>query len=120
MNWGRSPVALVLVVLAFALAAVALGMFLGALARTRQQALQLTILCSMLLAALGGAWFPIEMAPDAFRAAASVLPTTWAMSGFNAVIMQGAGPATVLPWVGLLVGFAVVFFGLASWRLKLS
>ena len=120
VDWGRSPVALLLVVLAFALAAVALGMFLGALARTRQQALQLTILCSMLLAALGGAWFPIEMAPDAFRAAASILPTTWAMSGFNAVIMQGAGPLVVLPWVGLLVAFAVVFFGLASWRLRLT
>jgi len=90
VNWGRSPVALVLVVLAFALAAVALGKFLGALARTRQQAIQMTILCSMLLAALGGAWFPIEMAPDAFRAVASVLPTTWAMSGFNALIMQGS------------------------------
>ena len=50
----------------------------------------------------------------------SVLPTTWAMSGFNAVIMQGAGPLVVLPWVGLLVAFAVVFFGLATWRLRLT
>jgi len=108
------------VALSFALAAVALGMFLGALARTRQQAVQLTILCSMLLAALGGAWFPIEMTPDALRAAASILPTTWAMSGFNAVIMQGAGPLAVLPWVGLLVAFSVAFFGLATWRLRLD
>ena len=118
--WGRSPVALAMVVMAFALAAVALGMVLGAVARTRQQAVQLTILSSMLLAALGGAWFPIEVAPDAFRAAASVLPTTWAMAGFSAVIMQGAGPAAVLPWVLLLVGFAVACFAVASRRLRLD
>jgi|NGEPerStandDraft_6_1074524.scaffolds.fasta_scaffold52474_1 ABC-2 type transport system permease protein len=118
VSWGRSPVALVLVVLAFALAAVALGVLLASVARTRAQATQLTILASMLLASLGGAWFPLDITPAAFRAIAQVLPTTWAMSGFNDVILRGAGPLTVLPAVAVLCGFAALFFALAVRRLR--
>jgi len=118
--WGRSPVALAMVVLAFALAAVSLGVLLATVSRTRAQASQLTILFSMLLAALGGAWFPLEITPAAFRAFAQFLPTTWAMNGFNEVILRGGGPAAVLPSVGILLAFAAAFLLVAVRRLRLD
>jgi ABC-2 type transport system permease protein len=118
--WGRSPLALLMVVLSFALMAVALGVLLATISRTRAQASQLMILFSMLLAALGGAWFPLEVTPASFQAVAQVLPTTWAMHGFNEVILRGGGPAAVLPSVAILLGFAAAFLLIAIRRLKLD
>ncbi len=120
VRWGRSPSALALVVLAFGLSAVALGVMLGAFARTREQANGLTILFAMLLAALGGAWWPLEITPKAYQAAVQVLPSTWAMRGFVDVIVRGQGVPGVLPEVGMLLAFAALFFTIGIWRLKLT
>ncbi len=118
VNWGSSPAALALVVVAFALAAVALGVLLGAFSKTRSQASGLTIFFSMLTAALGGAWWPLEITPPAYQAAVRVLPTTWAMTGFSDVILRGQGVAQVLPEVGVLLLFAAVFFTVGLARLR--
>lgn len=118
VNWGRSPAALALVVGAFGLAAVALGVLLGAFSKTRSQASGLTVFFSMLTAALGGAWWPLEITPPTYQAVVRVLPTTWAMSGFNDVILRGQGVAGVLPEVGVLLLFAAVFFGIGLARLR--
>jgi ABC-2 type transport system permease protein len=118
VNWGRSWGALILIVLSFALAAVALGVLLGAFARTRGQASGLTILFSMLFAALGGAMWPLEVTPPAYQTAVKVLPTTWAMMGFNDIILRGQGVAQVLPEAGVLLLFAVVFFAVGVGRLR--
>lgn len=118
VNWGRSPVALAAMVLAFALAAVGFGVMLGTFAKTRGQASGLTILFSMLTAALGGAWWPLEVTPPIYQTVVKVLPTTWAMLGFNDVIVRGQDLAGVLPEAGILLGFALVFFVVGIWRFR--
>jgi ABC-2 type transport system permease protein len=118
VNWGRSWGALALVSAAFALASVALGTLLGALVRSRSQASGLTTMFAMLLSALGGAWWPLEVTPPAYQAVVKVLPTTWAMIGFNDVILRGQGIGGILPVVGILIAFAAVFFTLGIWRLR--
>jgi ABC-2 type transport system permease protein len=118
VNWGRSWAALTLIMLAFALAAVALGVLLGALARTRSQASGLTTMFAMLLAALGGAWWPLEITPPAYQTLVKALPTTWAMIGFNDVIVRGQGVQAVLPETAILLAFAVIFFAVGVWRLR--
>jgi ABC-2 type transport system permease protein len=118
VNWGRSLPALVLVVLAFALSAVAFGVLLGTLAKTRSQASGLTILFSMLPAALGGAWWPIEVTPKVYQAVVQALPTTWAMKGFSDVIIRGEGIGGVLPETAILLGFALLFFALGIRRFR--
>lgn len=116
VEWGRSPVALVLVMLAFALASVAFGVMLAAFARTSRQADGLTTFSSLLLAALGGAWWPMEITPELYQTVTKILPTTWAMRAFYDVMGRGRGPADVLPEVAVLLGFAVVFFIIGIWR----
>lgn len=118
VNWGRSPGALAVMLLSFGLAGTALGVMLGAFARTRKQASGLTTLFSMLLAALGGAWWPIEVTPTAYQAAVQVLPSTWAMRGFNDVILRGQGVAGILPEAGILLLFATGFFIIGILRLN--
>lgn len=118
VDWGRSYLALAMVVLAFALAAVALGVALGTFVRTRRQASGLTIFFSMLLGALGGAWWPLEITPPSYQAAVRVLPSTWAMLGFQDVILRGQGPHGVLLETGALLAFAAVFFTVGIWRFR--
>ncbi len=118
VNWGRSPAALTIMCLAFGLAAVALGVMLGALVRTLGQASGLTVMFSMLFSALGGAWWPLEVTPPAYQAVVKVLPTTWAMTGFSDVILRGQAVAGILPEAGVLLAFAVLFFSIGLWRLR--
>jgi ABC-2 type transport system permease protein len=118
VEYGNSWTALALIILAFSLAAVALGVLLGAFSRTRSQASGLTVMLSMLMAALGGAWWPMEVTPTYYQQAVRVLPTTWAMAGFTDVIVRGQGVAGILPEVGVLLAFAAVFFAVGVWRLR--
>lgn len=118
VNWGSSPLALAMVVISFGLAAVALGVMLGAFAKTRSQASNLTIMFAMLMAALGGAWWQLEITPPLYQKIVLIFPSTWAMKGFNEVIVKGSGPMEVMPITVVLLGFALIFFIIGVRRLR--
>ena len=118
VNWGQSPLALAMVVISFGVSAVALGVMMGAFAKTRSQASNLTVMVSMVMAALGGAWWQLEVTPPLYQKVVQIFPSTWAMKGFNEVIVKGSGPMDVLPITLVLIGFAVVFFIVGVRRLR--
>jgi ABC-2 type transport system permease protein len=118
VEWGRSPLALVVMVVAFSLASVAFGVMLSTFTTSRNQAGWLAIFFGMVMAALGGAWWPLEVTPQLYQDAVRVLPTTWAMQGFLDVIVRGQDVMGVLPEAGVLLGFAAAFFGVGIWRFK--
>jgi ABC-type multidrug transport system permease subunit len=67
------------------------------------------LLSSLLMAAIGGCWWPLEVAPDFMKQLALVVPNGWALAALHQLISFGAGiDAVVVP---LLVLFA---FGLAA------
>ncbi len=118
VNWGQSPAALTLMVLAYAFAATALGILVAALARTSAQADGLSTLTVMALSALGGAWWPIEIVPPWMQSLAKALPTYWGMQGFQDIISRGLGVSAVLPEAGILLGFGALFLGIELWRFR--
>jgi len=118
LNWGRDPLALFVMLLATALAAAALGTALGAFVKTEGQATGLSIMLSMVMALLGGCWYPLEMFPSAIQGAVKVLPTTWAMQGLLDLVLRGQGLAAILPEAGVLLGFAAVFFTVGILRFR--
>ena len=118
LNWGASPAGLAAVLISFGLAAVALGTMLGTFMRSESQANGASIALGMTMALLGGCGYPLELFPQAARTAANLLPTAWAMQGLNNLMLRGGGLAEVLPQTGVLLGFAVVFFGLGVWRFR--
>jgi ABC-2 type transport system permease protein len=120
VDWGRSPAGLALMALAFGLAAVALGTMLGTFIRTEKQASYLSITMGMVLALLGGCWYPLELFPPGLQSAVRLLPTTWAMQGFIDLAWRGLGLVEVLPPAGVLLGFAALFFlvGIARFRFE--
>ena len=118
LNWGHSLGALALILFTSALAAAALGTSLGTLVRTAGQASGLSIMLGMVMALLGGCWYPIELFPPFIQTAVKILPTSWAMQGMLDLVLRGQGLSGVLPEAAVLVGFAVVFFTIGVWRFR--
>jgi len=118
LNWGHSPAALAVMLIASTLAAAALGTALGTLVKTESQANGLAIMLGMVMALLGGCWYPIELFPQFVRTAVKVLPTSWAMQGMLDIVLLGQGLAGVLPEALVLLGFAALFFTFGVWRFR--
>ncbi len=118
LDWGHAPLALGVMLIASTLAAAALGTTLGTLVKTSGQANGLSIMFGMVMALLGGCWYPLELFPQFVRSAVRVLPTTWAMEGMLDIVLRGQGLSAVLPEAGVLLGFAAVFFALGVWRFR--
>jgi ABC-2 type transport system permease protein len=114
VSWGSSPGGLALLLGAYLFAVAALSTFLGAILQTPEQASAIGWISSMLLAALGGCWWPSEVMPRWLWRAAHVLPTPWAMDGFHALISFGRGIDAVLLPATVLLGFAALFSILGS------
>lgn len=116
--WGREPLALIVILVTFALAGVALGTTLGTFVKTESQASNLSIMMGMSMALLGGCWWPMELFPPGLQQIVKVLPTTWAMSALTDITMRGQGLVDILPEAAVLLGFAVVFFIIGIWRFR--
>lgn len=118
LNWGHSPAALAAILVTSALAAAALGTTLGTLVKSEGQANGLSWMLGMVMALLGGCWYPAELFPQLVRTAAKILPTSWAMQGMLDIVLRGQGLAGVLPEAGVLLGFAVAFFAVGVGRFR--
>jgi ABC-2 type transport system permease protein len=118
LNWGQNIPGLVVMLVAGALAAAALGTMLGTFVKTAAQAQGLSIMLGMVMALMGGCWYPLELFPQVVRNIVKVLPTTWAMQGLLDLVLRGRGLVDILPEAGVLLGFAAVFFGIGIWRFK--
>jgi ABC-2 type transport system permease protein len=115
VSWGGSPAALAIHAVCYGLSATSLGLFLATVIKTTRQADSVRTIASMVLAALGGAWWPMEITGETFQTIAQILPTTWAMRGFNDIILRGQGVSGIALESSVLLGFAAFFF-LLSWR----
>ncbi len=99
MDWGPSLPMVMLVLLAWAAFNASLSLLLGSLARTEGQMVGIGVISSMALGALGGCWWPIEVAPRWMQSLAKLLPTGWVMDGLHRLISFGDPAVAALPHV---------------------
>jgi ABC-2 type transport system permease protein len=118
VNWGHDLLGLALMLTATGLAGAAMGTLLGTFVRSEAQASGLSIMLGMVMALLGGCWYPLEFFPEGVRTAVQVLPTTWAMRGLTDLVARGKGLEAVLPAAGILLAFSAVFFALGVARFR--
>jgi ABC-2 type transport system permease protein len=117
VDWG-DPLAAAVLLLVFCLVGSGAGMLLGATLSNDQQAVAVSLLVGLGLAALGGSMVPLEVFPDTVRTVAHVTPHAWANDGFAELIGRDGGLGDILVEVGVLAAFAAVLLALASWRLR--
>jgi ABC-2 type transport system permease protein len=118
IDLGTSPAGLVLVSLAAAATATGLGVLVAALARTDAQVGAISTILLITLAVLGGCFVPRWVMPEWLQTLGLLTPHAWAVDAYQALMVQGAGLAQVLPAVVVLAAFAAVFFGLGVWRFR--
>jgi ABC-2 type transport system permease protein len=118
IDLGQSIAGLLLVIVTSALAAAALGTMLGTFVKTENQANGLSIMIGMVMAMMGGCWYPLELFPRTVQSVVRVLPTTWAMQGFLDIAVRGQGFSGIILESLVLLGFAVVFFVIGVWRFR--
>lgn len=110
---GDHPLYLLPVVICLAMAAGCLSLLAGVLCSTEKQVILAAILGAMVLSALGGCWWPIEIVPESFKTVAMATPSYWAMHGLQSILYFGRAQEVLLFECPILLGFAVVF-GLAA------
>jgi len=120
VDYLQAPLATLLIMAALSLWAASLGLLIGALARKEEQVITWSLIAMFLFAALGGAWFPLDVAGRTFAALGHLMPTAWAMDGLQNIVVRGQGlDADLLP-AGVLLAYAAAFFGVAVWRFRFS
>ncbi|MEX2430599.1 MAG: ABC transporter permease [Dehalococcoidia bacterium] len=115
---GAAPWAVVAVSLLMVLASAAIGIVLASIARTQQSAASFGVLVSLVLAPIGGCWWPLFITPEWMQALARLTPHGWANTAFNKLILFGADGADVLLEMGALAVFAVAFLAVAFVRFR--
>jgi ABC-2 type transport system permease protein len=118
VNWGRDPLPLIVIMLAFIFAISALGILIAALSRTTAQAQSVAPILIISMAMLSGCYWPIEITPPSMQAVAKFLPTNWAMTGLVDIVVRGHGWDAVLMPTLVLIAFGAVFMTVGVWRLK--
>lgn len=118
LGWGRDLSALFVILLCAALAAGAIGTAMGTFVKTESQASGLSIMAGMVMALLGGCWYPLELFPAAVQNIVKILPTTWAMQGMLDLVLRNGGLLEILPEAGVLLGFAALFFVVGVMRFR--
>jgi ABC-2 type transport system permease protein len=115
-DFGAAPLTLLAVALLMVLASAAAGILLATVARTEAAAIGLGVLVSMVLAPLGGCWWPTSLMPPWMQAVGRFTPHFWANEAMNKLMLFGARPVDV--WLNLVVlaGFAAVFTALGVAR----
>jgi ABC-2 type transport system permease protein len=109
---GSSLSALIAVSLAAATTATGLGMLVSALARTEAQIGGLTTLLLPTMSALGGCFVPRFTMPDWLKTLGLITPHAWALDVYQDLFVRGYGLVEILPKVGMLGAFAIVFFAI--------
>ena len=110
----RVPLATLLLLLAISFFSASLGMLLAALCHSEEQLTTWTIILGLLMSALGGAWFSLEVTGATFARIGHLFPTAWAMDGLQNIVVRGLGVASVLTPAGILLAYGAVLLLVAT------
>jgi ABC-2 type transport system permease protein len=107
-------VGIVLVVTALSFAATALGMLLVSIFKSENAVSPVVTLVALIGSAVGGAWFPLFLMPEWIQQASKISINSWAMRGFNGLMIFGQNLIEVLPNILALVAYGLVCLVLAT------
>ena len=117
---GDSPAAVMVISVLMALASAGAGLLLASLVNDVRAARSAGIMASLILAPLGGSWWPLFTTPRWMQSLAKLTPHGWANDAFNRLILFGAEFADVRGAMAALAGFTAVFLAFAIFRFRLA
>ncbi|UCG26265.1 MAG: ABC transporter permease, partial [Chloroflexota bacterium] len=118
LDYLGQPLAMLLLLAATSIMVAALGLLIGALAKSEEQVIVFSLIPMFILSGFGGAWVPLEVMPEAFGQFARLTPLAWVITGMQDIIIRGRGLETIWLPALVLVGYAAVFFIIGVWRFR--
>jgi ABC-2 type transport system permease protein len=102
----------------FTIAAASVGLLIGTIFDDPDKCATTAIWTAVLLAPLGGLWWPLEIVGPTMRQVGNLVPTGWAMQAVNAMLAFGAGADEVWPSALAFAVLAAAALTLATRRLR--
>jgi ABC-2 type transport system permease protein len=110
--WSHIPGFIVMGV-SSAVAVASFGILLASICHTRAQLGALSTLVILVMSSIGGSMFPRFLMPGAMQKAGLLTINAWAIDGFTKIFWRDEPVAHLWPQVSVLLGIAVVLFGIA-------
>ena len=110
--------ALILMIIATAFAVSSLGIFLAAIARTRQQAQNLSTIIILVMSAIGGSMIPLFIMPPILQKIALLSVNYWGIQGFYDIFWRTLPLEAILPKIFILVSIGIVMTLASIWLFK--
>jgi len=118
IDLGLAPAAVVLLSMLMVVMSASFAAMLASLVKSENAAAALANLVSLVLAPLGGCWWPLFITPRWMQTLAKFTPHGWATTGFNKLMVFGADFEAAVPSMLALLGFAVLFAVIAILRFR--
>jgi ABC-2 type transport system permease protein len=112
LGLGKDPLAFFLLTVTLVTTAVALGLAIS----TTNLGNGILIPPLIISALLGGCMFPLDLMPPFLRSLSVITPHSWALTGYQNLMVRGQGLVEVFPQIAVLAGFALLFFLIAVRR----
>ncbi|MBV7334785.1 ABC transporter permease [Chloroflexi bacterium TSY] len=112
LDFGTRPFLLFPIMIAFVLCITALAFAIAPWVKSQGQAGGISLLLALVFAPLGGAWWPLDIVPDFMRTIGHISPVAWAMDAFHDIMWYSGGLADIMPELAVLLGAAVILFGI--------
>jgi ABC-type Na+ efflux pump permease subunit len=104
----KDIISLVILILAIAFAVSSFGIFLVAIAKTRQQLQGLSTIIILLMSAIGGSMIPLFVMPAVMRKIAVISLNYWGIEGFYDIFWRNLPLIDILPKIGVLLAIGLV------------
>ncbi|MCL4788918.1 MAG: ABC transporter permease [Verrucomicrobia bacterium] len=114
VNLGANLPGVTLTLLVLGWVGSSVGVLVGSVFASEDRVVGLCVLVSLLMGALGGCWWPLEIAPPALQTVALCLPTGWALKALHQLISFGSGLGAVVTPLLVLAAFGAAANLLAS------
>lgn len=118
IDLGYAPAAVIILSILMVIVSSAFGIMLATMVKTQRSASSVAVLASLVMAPLGGCWWPLFILPRWMQSLAKITPHGWATTGFNKLMLFGSDFSSVVPEMLVLLIFAVVFGIIAAWRFR--
>ena len=103
---------------AFSLMTATFGLMVAALGETVEATRGYSILATLLMVMLGGAWVPTFLFPTWLQNLTVIIPTRWAIDGLDGMTWRGLGFSSALAPISVLTLFAFLFGLVAVMRFR--
>lgn len=115
---SHNPVGISLVLFLFSWMAASFGVLIGAYVTSPEKTYGICIGGSLVMAAFGGCWWPMEILSDGLNRFGHLFPTAWAMDALNQLISFGADIRHIVMELVILFLFAAASHALANISLR--